>query len=120
MFVGIDIVDNVRAEKLINNKAFLNKYFTESEINYVNDTVNRVMRLAGIFACKEAFVKALEVGVGAGVNLKEVEVCHKESGAPYLELHGSAKQLAMELGLAEIKISISHTDNISTAVCVCL
>jgi len=120
MFVGIDCLDNDRINKIISNEKFLNKYFTDYEINYASKTINKSMRLAGIFCAKEAFLKAIEIGITGDIPLKEIEVKHKKSGSPYLVLSNNAQKLVNSLNISEIKVSISHTGNLSLAICVLL
>lgn len=64
-------------------------------------------RLAGLFAAKEAAIKAL--GIPAG-NWKELIIDHKSSGAPIIHLVES------KLQVQEITLSISHCDDYAFAV----
>lgn len=120
MLVGIDSIDSIRMEKHLEDKLFLNKYFTEYEIEYANLTINKTLRLAGIFCAKEAFLKALGIGIGGGIDLKDIEVRHMESGKPFLNLSESANKYLENHQLKEIQMNISHTNSFSFAVCVLL
>ena len=120
MFVGIDSLDIVRMQKFIQNTMFLEKYFTEYEINYTESTANKTQRLAGIYCAKEAFLKALGLGIGAGIDLKDIEVNHNSKGKPYIKLSDKAKKIILLYNVKEIEISITHSYNICTAVCVIL
>lgn len=118
MLVGIDIIDATRMEKLIKNEHFLEKFFTEYEVNYISKKYSQTLSLAGIYTAKEAFLKALGIGIGGGINLKEIEVCHEESGRPYIKVSSSkAQKLLDSMNIKEIQISISHTDDLATAIC---
>lgn len=119
MFVGIDSLDIERMKSLIENEKFLNKYFTPYEIKYANSTVNRTMRLAGLYAAKEAFLKAIEIGIGGGISLIEIEINHKKNGSPYINLSDNALKVVSILKIKEIKISITHTETTSSAICIC-
>ncbi len=119
MYIGIDSMEFQRMSVNINNPKFLEKYFTNYEIEYSKVTVNGVMRLAGIFCAKEAFLKAIEFGIGGGIDLKEIEIKHKKSGAPYIVLSEHAQKIIDSLKINEIKVSITHTSFLSTAVCLC-
>jgi len=71
--------------------------------------------LAGFWAAKEAVLKALEIGII--VDLKQVEICHKENGAPYVEL---AKELCENYNLGKkIKINLSTSHDAGVAVSFC-
>lgn len=119
MLVGIDILDVVRMEKFVQNEHFLGKYFTEYEMLYVSRNNRYTQSLAGIFAAKEAFLKALGIGIGGGINLNEIEINHEESGKPVLQVMSSKAQIMLKTMLVDkIEISISHTDEICTAVCI--
>ena len=72
--------------------------------------------MAGNWAAKESFAKALGTGV-EGFSLSEVEILRDDMGAPYIRLCGNAKGIADEMGLA-FSVSISHTDDLATAVVI--
>ncbi len=119
MKVGIDILDVVRMEKFVQNEHFLDKYFTEYEIAYVSRNRRTTQSLAGIYSAKEAFLKALGIGIGGGIALSEIEVRHYENGKPYLGVTTSKANILLKtMGVDEIEINISHTDEICTAVCI--
>lgn len=70
-----------------------------------------VQSLAGMFAAKEAVMKALSVGAG---KWKEIVIKHDENGRPRVELISSiAKPLSFD-------VSISHTENTAVAQFVAL
>lgn len=75
--VGIDIVAVSRIEKQMQNARFLHRVFTENELAHAKTAES----LAGIFAAKEAYFKA--VGSGIKLPLTALEVLHRESGRPY-------------------------------------
>lgn len=116
--VGIDVLEVKRMEDYVKRQFPMEKIFTEYEIEYINRVAKSTSRMAGIFSAKEAFLKATGVGVKNGVSLLEVEVRHEESGRPYLNLMGNAKKVMDELKLKYCDISISHTDNLATAICI--
>lgn len=118
MLVGIDILDVVRMEKFLQNEHFLERYFTAYEIMYVNDTHRKTQTLAGIYCAKEAFLKALGIGLFNGIELNEIEVHHEPSGKPYIILSDRAKLVAVTKGIKDMQISISHTEDVCTAICV--
>ncbi len=119
MEVGIDVLDVVRMEKFVQNEHFLEKYFTPYEIEYVSKTNRQTLSLAGIYAAKEAFLKALGIGIGGGINLSDIEIKHESSGKPYLSvLSNKSKIMLKTMNVEEIKISISHSEDVATAICV--
>ncbi|MEQ8199674.1 MAG: holo-ACP synthase, partial [Clostridiaceae bacterium] len=80
--VGIDIIEIERVEKAVTRtRGFLEKIFTEREIEYFRNRNNNYQSLAGIFAAKEALAKAMGLGI-RGFSLSEVEVVRNELGKP--------------------------------------
>lgn len=118
MLVGIDVLDVMRMEKFIQNERFLGKFFTTYEAVYVSKTMRKTQSLAGIYCAKEAFLKALGIGIGNGIELNEIEINHDSNGKPFIKLSDSAKVVVATKGVKEIQISISHTDDVCTAVCI--
>lgn len=119
MLVGIDVLDVVRMEKFVQNEHFLEKYFTPYEIEYVSKTNRQTLSLAGLFAAKEAFLKALGIGIGGGISLNDIEIRHDGNGKPYLDvLSKKSKIMLKTMSVEEIAISISHADEIATAICI--
>ncbi len=118
MTVGIDILDVCRMEKMALNMPHMKKVYTKYELEYINKTNQKTQRMAGIYCAKEAFLKAIGVGIKNGINLLEIEVKHEESGKPYLSVSERVKNLLLTKNLKEISISISHTESISTAICI--
>lgn len=106
---GIDIVYIPRFEKIKNNQIIINKIFTSTEIDYFNK--KGIESTAGIYAAKEAFLKALGLGIG-DIDLKDIEILHKDNGAPYLKLYNSAKEKAKDFNLS---LSISHDNDYAIA-----
>lgn len=116
--IGIDSLDIVRMQRVVDNERFLNKYFTDYEVEYCNKTVNRTMRMAGLYCAKEAFLKALGIGIGGGIPLNEIEISHNKNGKPFIKLTEAAKRIVNIMGFKEIDVSITHTHKVSSAVCL--
>ena len=121
MRTGIDITRTKRFKKFLKNEKFLNKVFTEKEIEHIlqNKTeIGKLERLAGKFCAKEAILKALGTGIGNGIKLKEIEILSDENLRPKVFLYSNAKQKFAVLKLNEIDISISHDAGMAIAICV--
>ena len=110
--IGVDIVDISRFVKYANNleSRFCKRVFTPTELDYLG--TKKAASMAGLFAAKEAVAKALGTGF-RGFFPNEIEIRHKETGAPYAVLTGTAKELAKN---AKILVSISHTKTTAIAV----
>lgn len=102
--IGTDIIDIRRIKKAIENSRFLQEIYTEEEISQTN---RRPASLAGNFAVKEAVSKALGTGF-RGFGPRQIEVLRRDSGAPYVRLHGEALKRMRELNINRIFVSISH------------
>jgi holo-[acyl-carrier protein] synthase len=65
---------------------------------------------------KESFLKAIGMGLGRGVKLLEIEVVNNKSGKPEINLSGGAREFLVKAGIAKIHLSITHTENYSSAM----
>jgi len=108
---GIDIVYIPRMNNIISKNEILTKLFTDEEINYFKVHNNAIDSIAGIYAAKEAFIKALELSISE-INLKDIEVLHKSNGAPYFNFYNELKEKTKHLN---ISLSISHDHNYAIA-----
>lgn len=118
MLVGVDCIESSRMENLINNKAFLSRCLTRYEVEYLETRISKIISLAGIFCAKEAFLKALGIGLFNGISLNEIEVRHRDGGQPYINLSDNARKIMNMRGQSNIELSITHTNTLSTAICV--
>jgi holo-[acyl-carrier protein] synthase len=120
MAVGADIVDVGRVRSAIEKfgGAFLEKIFTEVERRYCIDTRPDYCSLSARFAAKEAFSKALGVGIGIGSTLKwhDVAVQNLDSGTPTIVLTEKAVDAMNLLGFKTALVSLSHTKTLAQAV----
>lgn len=114
MKIGIDMVRTPRFARLMKKEGFLTKHFSEYERSYI-EKKQRLQTLAGIFCAKEAFLKAIGVGVLNGIELSEVEVFHHPNGQPFMKL---SERILKEYGVKQVQISITHDGNFASAVCV--
>lgn len=117
MKVGIDILEIERFAEIEKDEAKLKKMFTENEIEYFNKYQHKTCHIAGTFCAKEAFVKAIKTGFTKDVSLLDVEVLHYENGAPYINLNNQRLNKFINKD-AKIDLSISHSNTVSTAICI--
>ena len=108
---GVDLVECARLAEAIgrHGERFLRRVFTDRERAYCRDRKREIEHLAGRFAAKEAVLKVLGTGWRNGISWTDIEVVNLPSGQPRVQLAGRCRQLADELGLSAIVISISHT-----------
>ncbi len=120
MRTGIDIV---KIERISLDEKFISKIANEREIEYLKTYKTEKSQresLAGLWAVKEAVFKLLGLGKTSGVVFKDIELCHEESGRPYVILSNIAQETFKNLKLSSIEISISHTDKNAVAVAVAM
>lgn len=110
MSVGIDIVDISRIEK-IDRDRFCNKILSDAELNNTYKAEN----LAGIFAAKEAFSKAMGTGL-TGFGFKDISVMHTTLGKPYFTFSKKLEKLMDKKCVTGVELSISHEKTHAVAV----
>ncbi len=109
--VGVDIVDNERIKKLINNKQFISRIFSKKEINQSKKIKNKTNYFSKRFAAKESLSKAIGTGFRKGLNFKDISIVNDKYGKPYYELNINIKKLIYsKFKLKKIKISVSLAD----------
>ena len=109
---GVDLVACARLAESIerHGQRFLDRVFTQAEQAYCGGKKREIEHYAGRFAAKEAVLKVLGTGWRNGINWTDIEIRNQPSGQPKVSLSGRCREIADELGLASIVISISHTD----------
>lgn len=119
---GIDLVDCPRIEKMVSEhgERFINRVFTPKEQAYANKNVNKIEKLAGRFAAKEAILKLIGTGWQDKITWTDIEVVNNPAGNPQVTLSGEAKKIASKLGITHISVSITHTANFAIASAVAL
>jgi holo-[acyl-carrier protein] synthase len=124
--IGIDLVSVDRIEKLLTQfkEKFAERIFTANEILRANQIkvsdenfLPRVLFYAKRFAAKEAFSKALGLGIGRGIDFKDIEVENDDLGKPIIKiLNGKEIFLQNHCKAQQISIHLSLTDEKSTAI----
>ncbi len=118
IFSGIDLVEIARFRELDAKilERFFARVFTPGERAYIGASFERA---AGIFAAKEALVKALGCGIGV-VTWQEVGIGYDAQGKPLPILTGKAKKAEQALKISAWSVSISHTRANAAAVAVAI
>ncbi len=118
--LGTDIVEIVRIGRMIerHGELFLNRVYTEEEIRYCQRRKEAYQHFAGRWAAKEAVMKSLGTGFIRGVGWQDIEVATLKSGRPTINIRGSAGELAKQMDIHEILITISHCRSYATATAI--
>jgi len=113
---GIDLVEIKRIEKIIKRwrESFTNRIFTSQERAYCENQNNKYQSYAARFAAKEAFLKALGIGM-RGVSWKEIEVENNQLGQPNITTSGKLKQIISKDKVDKIYLTLSHTKDYAIA-----
>jgi holo-[acyl-carrier protein] synthase len=120
--IGTDIIECPRIGKMIekHGEVFLRRVYTEREIRYCQAKKQATEHFAGRWAAKEAILKAIGTGWSRGICWTDLEVRNIASGAPQVLVRGGAKEAAIERGIGDILISISHCRTYATAYAIAL
>lgn len=118
--LGIDIieVERIRSSYERFGERFLSRILLPAEVEYCVSHRDPGPFLAARFAAKEAISKAFGTGIGAELGWKDMEVRRKESGEPYVVLHGAGELLLKRRGGRVVHLSLSHTQAHATAVAI--
>ncbi len=119
--LGVNIVEIERMKRILaRTPSFSRKVFSCEECCYCDGKSNPEVHYATRFAAKEAVVKALGTGFSEGIGVRDIEVRRTSKGRPYAVLTGRAREVARELGVRELPISLSytHTEAVACAMAI--
>ncbi len=105
---GVDLAEIGRVDALLEKyERFPARVFTEHERAYASRFAHPARRYAARFAGKEAVMKSMGVG-WRRIRWKDIEITG--GGAPRVNLYGTARARAEQLGISEVLVTITHTD----------
>lgn len=118
--VGIDIIEVERVAASVERfgERFLKRVLLPDEIAYCLSHKVPAPFIAARFAAKEAISKAFGTGIGAQLGWHDMEVKRKESGEPFVVLHGKGQKLLAERKARVVLISLSHTQAYAAATAI--
>jgi holo-[acyl-carrier protein] synthase len=116
--VGTDIEEVYRFRSVRNKRRFLKRVFSERELSYFRAKGNKAETLAGIFASKEAVVKALTQLLGVKYTVADFEINHDKQGFPIVSMRNSRKGVIRFPRGLRISLSITHTRTEAFAVVI--
>ena len=108
---GVDIIKNSRINNSLKIKGFLNRIFTEKEIQQGKKIKNKINFYAKRFAAKEAFVKAIGTGFRSDINFIDIEIKNYKNGKPYISLSKKLNNyLQKKFKIQKYKVFLSLSD----------
>ncbi|HZT82924.1 MAG TPA: holo-ACP synthase [Gemmataceae bacterium] len=115
--IGTDIVECLRIGRMIeqHGELFLRRVFTDREIRYCQERKRATEHFAGRWAAKEAILKCLGTGWRRGLCWTDMEVRSEPNGQPRVFMCGAARDVARNLRVTNILLSISHCRAYATA-----
>lgn len=118
--LGTDIAEIERVEKALarSGENFARRILTDSELERFHASKQQGRFLAKRFAAKEAASKALGTGIAQGVTFHDFTISHDKLGKPLLTLSGQAAELASQLQVENIHLSISDERHYAMATVI--
>ena len=114
--VGVDLIEIGRIRRALDRPRFRERCFTAAEREYCEARPNPAQHYAARFAGKEAVGKALGFGVARAWAWQEIEIAGRPK--PAVMLSGRLAAWAEKLGAGGIDLSMTHSRELASAVCV--
>ena len=109
--IGVDIVNNNRFKKLIKNKSFIKRIFTNYEQKSSSKLKNKLNFYSKRFAAKEAFSKASGLGISKNLHFKSIEIKDNKKGRPSINIQPFTKKfLKKKFNVKSFKTNLSLSD----------
>lgn len=120
--LGTDIVETARIEAMLarHGARFLDRVFTAGEQRYCSSMDIPARCYAARFAAKEAVSKAFGTGIGAELGWLDITIERDAAGKPSVRLIGTGAATARRLGIAEVLVSLSHSDHYAVAQAIAM
>tara|TARA_Y100000768_G_C23765270_1_gene580583 strand:- start:247 stop:633 length:387 start_codon:yes stop_codon:yes gene_type:complete len=109
--IGVDIVNNNRLKKLVKNRSFIERVFTNHEKKTSINLKNKINYFSKRFAAKEAFSKATGFGISKNLHFKDIEIKNNKRGKPAINLNKSTiLYLKKKFKVKSFKTNLSISD----------
>lgn len=120
MWIGIDVMTEGELGDLLGRPWFRAYVYDAEELALADSFGAERARefLTGRFAAKEAALKVIGTGVGAGVTPRQVAILRADDGAPVVRLSGTAARRARERGIGAVNLSITHKKGFVVAAAI--
>jgi len=117
--VGIDVVGTERMEALLSahGDRFLARCFRSFDSSGTEAQSADPVEIAGLWAAKEAFLKALGADV-SGIPYRDIEIIREGSDAGTIRVHGKAREILARAGARSIHLSMDQDGGLSVATVI--
>ena len=116
--IGVDIIENSRIAKLLKNKLFIKRIFSNSEILIANKVRDKKGYYSKRFAAKEAFAKSIGIGFRDDLNYNDISIVNDKLGKPSFVINEKIKKIVkkqFKITLFNFFLSISDEKKYSIA-----
>ena len=91
--IGVDIIENSRIAKSLQNKLFIKRIFSNSEILIANKIKDKKKYFSKRYAAKEAFIKSIGIGFRDGFNFKDISITNNKLGKPSFIINDKIRKI---------------------------
>jgi len=118
--IGVDLVHIPRIAAVLERwgDRFMKRVFTPEEMDICLKRAFPPSAFALRFAAKEAFTKAMGLGMTQGMIWRDIEVVHDPKGKPGMKIHGRSGRACEERGVGKIHLSLSDEKEYAIAMVV--
>ncbi|WP_226671380.1 holo-ACP synthase [Metabacillus litoralis] len=112
MGIGLDIIELDRIRRIVDRQpGFIKRILTLNEIEKFASLSKerKVEFLAGRFAVKEAYSKALGTGIGEEISFQDIEVINDDKGKPVIKILNDKQEEV------STHVTITHTRQYAAA-----
>lgn len=112
--IGVDLLNINRIQNIYDKfgNKFINRILAKDEIELYNKSKNKINFLSKRFCAKEAFSKAIGIGIGRGIDMRDIIIKKDSLGKPSILLTDKGytfieKYYEKERTLIQFNISIT-------------
>ena len=118
--IGVDLVRIKRIQDVTERwgERFVNRVFTQDERDLCYTRAFPPAAFALRFAAKEAFSKAIGLGMRKGLRWRDIEVFHFQGGRPGLRVHGKSQEICRQEKITGLHLSLSDEGEYAMAMVV--
>lgn len=118
--IGVDLVKMSRIRQALENfgERFQERVFTGLERDFCLSKANPIRYWAMRFAAKEAFSKAIGLGMRQGLRWRDIEVTANTLGRPEIRLYGRAREICDQAGIKGFFLTLTDEADYAVAVVV--